>query len=156
MEVYAAGVALLGLGWLYSESQKPLPPPVTIRDTDSQMISIDLMQKKAWLYGGNPTSNLPLGLQQRKLPNYDGLSHNQILQAVRQDYSNTVNDQSLIPNVVAKAVHGGQIVQPTGQNGFNIQTLMQPSGSRSIVVEPYSRSGLPSNTTALSTTGLGQ
>jgi hypothetical protein len=155
VQLYAAGATLLGLGWLYTKSQEYRPPPVVVRNSDSDLVSIDLMQKKQWLYGGNPTSNLPLGMQQRKLPDYTNLSHGQILQSVRADYNKTVSDQSQLQTLVAKSVHAGQIVQPTAQNGRNMQITMQPGGGRTLIVEPYSRSGFSSTTTALATTGLG-
>lgn len=156
MELYAAGAALLGLGYLYTQSQKPVPPPVVVRNTDSDMVSVDLQQKKQWLYGGNPSANLPIGLQNRKLPNYDGLTKGDILTQIRQNYHNTMTDTNLVQGVLSSAVHGQQVVQPSSQNGFNTQITMHPGAPRALVVEPYSRSGFSSNTSAVSTTALGQ
>lgn len=156
MELYAAGAALLGLGWLYTKSQEYQPPPTIINNTDSDPMSVDLMQKKKYLYGGNPTANLPLGLQQRRLPNYDGLSPGDVLRAVRSDYNAAVTDYNLIPNLVAKSVHAGQVVQPTSQNGYNMQVTMDPGNPRALILEAYSRSGLPSVPTAYTTTALGR
>jgi hypothetical protein len=156
LQLYLAGGALLGLGWLYTQSQIPTPPPVVVRNVDSDLYSIDLMQKKQWLYGGNPSANLPIGIQNRKLPNYDGASNGSILQKLRQNYANVINDQDLIPQLVGRSVHAGQYVTPSGQNGYNTQVMMQPGAARALVVEPYSRSGYSSITTALATTAVGQ
>lgn len=154
MEVYAAGVALLGLGYLYTQSQQPQTPPTVVRNSDSDMVSIDLMQKKQWLYGGNITTALPLGLQQRKLVDYGTYTNNDVVTAIRDDYDKTKNDQTLL-SVVSASTHSGQLVNPTGQNGFTIQTTMDPGNPRALVVEPYSRSGFSSTTSALATTALG-
>jgi hypothetical protein len=156
MELYSAGAVLLGLAYLYTQSQKPVPPPVVVRNTDSYMMNVDLMQKKQWLYGGNPSANLPIGIQNRKLPNYDGLSKSDILTQIRQNFNNIMTDTNLAQGVLNTSVHGGMVVQPTSQNGFTMQTTMHPGAPRALVVEPYSRSGFSSNTSAVSTTALGQ
>lgn len=135
MEAYLAGAAVVGLALLWKRSNEVKDEPeIEIRNTDSDPISVDLLQARSALFGGR-SFNLPLGLSNRQLPDTSNLTQGQREGRLRAQYYAALNDPTLKEQLIDDSYGAGELVLMDGNNGKTMQTLWGDT-SKAMILEP--------------------